>query len=76
MDRLYLTVRAGGSVYEEWRDNLVTLGKQVYIKSGGDTLYGTAESVARDGSLWLRQPDGRRSRIVAGDVTLRDKDEQ
>jgi len=51
---------------------LVTLGKKVYVKSG-ETLYeGIAESVARDGSLLLRHSDGNLTKIVAGDVTLRD----
>ena len=52
-------------------DNLVTLGRQVQV-TWGETVYeGVAESVARDGSLLLRQLDGSLTRIVAGDVTLR-----
>ena len=79
MENLYLDLSAGGSpsaslrtgLYEEWRDNLVTLGKQVRAASE-DTVYeGVAESVDRDGSLLLRRPDGSLTRIVAGDVTLR-----
>jgi len=72
IERLYLTLPAGGSVYEEWRDSLVTLGRRVTVHSG-ETLYeGIAESVAKDGSLSLRHSDGNLTRIVAGDVTLRD----
>lgn len=71
MERLYLTLQAGGSVYEEWRDNLVTLGKRVQVTSGEAEYQGIAESVARDGSLLLREPDGNLIKIVAGDVTLR-----
>ena len=69
IERLYL---AGGSIYEEWRDSLVTLGKRVQAKMGETTHEGIAESVARDGSLLLRHRDGSLTRIVAGDVTLRD----
>ncbi len=72
MDRLYLFLLAGGSIYEEWRDSLVTLGKRVTVSWGKTRYEGIAESVARDGSLLLRQADGRVSRVVAGDVTLRD----
>jgi len=72
VERLYLTLLAGGSIYEEWRDRLVTLGKRVHIKSGDTVCKGIAESVARDGSLLLRHSDGRLTRIVAGDATLRD----
>ncbi len=70
-ERLYLALPSGDSVYQEWRDRLVTLGKKVQVSSGGATYRGIAESVASDGSLLLRQPDGGLTRIVAGDVTLR-----
>ncbi len=69
IEKLYL---AGGSIYEEWRDNLVTLGKRVRATTGGAIYEGVAESVARDGSLLLRGFDGSPTRIVAGDVTLRE----
>ena len=71
-ERLYLTLPSGDSVYREWRDNLVTLGKKVQVRSGETIYKGTAESVASDGSLFLRQSDGSLIKIVAGDVTLRD----
>ncbi len=70
-ERLYLALSAGESVYQEWRNRLVTLGKKVQIKSSETTYKGIAESVASDGSLLLRQPDGSLIKIVAGDVTLR-----
>jgi BirA family biotin operon repressor/biotin-[acetyl-CoA-carboxylase] ligase len=69
-ERLYLALPAGESVYQEWRDNLATLGKRVRAKSGETTYEGVAESVASDGSLLLRQSDGSLTKIVAGDVTL------
>jgi len=72
IERLYLTLQAGTSIYEEWRDSLVTLGEQVRITSGETTQEGTAESVDRDGSLLLRHPDGTLTRILAGDVTLKE----
>ena len=72
IERLYLSLSQGGLVYEAWRDNLVTLGKKVRATTGGAVYEGVAESVAGDGSLLLRGPDGSLTRIVAGDVTLRD----
>jgi BirA family biotin operon repressor/biotin-[acetyl-CoA-carboxylase] ligase len=69
-ERLYLALPAGESVYREWRDNLVTLGKRVQVNSGKITYKGVAESVANDGSLLLRQSDDSQIKIVAGDVTL------
>ncbi len=71
-ERVYLALSAGGSIYEEWRDSLVTLGRRVRVKTGEAIYEATAESVARDGSLLLRGPDGNLTRIVSGDVTLRD----
>ena len=72
MEKLYRILLDGGSIYEEWRDGLVTLGERVRATTG-DTIYeGVAESAARDGSLLLRSPDGSLTRIVAGDVTLRE----
>ena len=72
MDSLYLSVVAGGSIYEPWRDNMITLGKQVRVTEGKTVSEGVAESVAPDGSLLLRGGDGKLTRIVAGDVTLRE----
>jgi len=72
VERLYLALQAGGPIYEEWRDSLVTLGRRVRVKSGKIVYEGVAESVARDGSLLLRHSNGNLSKIVAGDVTLCD----
>lgn len=72
IEKQYLTLRAGGSLYEEWRDNLVTLGQRVRVKSAESMYEGVAESVDRDGSLRLRGAHGQLTRIIAGDVTLRD----
>ncbi|MFC1987138.1 biotin--[acetyl-CoA-carboxylase] ligase [Chloroflexota bacterium] len=71
IERLYLALSTGGSIYEEWRDSLVTLGKRVHARTGETIYEGIAESVARDGSLLLRGADGNLIRIVDGDVTLR-----
>jgi BirA family biotin operon repressor/biotin-[acetyl-CoA-carboxylase] ligase len=72
IEGLYLALPSGDSVYQQWRDNLMTLGKRVQVSSDETTYEGIAESVASDGSLLLRQPDGNLTKIVAGDVTLRD----
>ncbi len=71
-DRLYQDLPSGEAIYQEWHARLVTLGRRVQVKSGADMLYGIAESVDKDGSLLLRHADGSSTRIVAGDVVLRD----
>lgn len=73
MEKLYLALPEGDSVFGEWRDRLVTLGKEVSVISGNDRRQGVAESVASDGSLLLRQTDGQLIKVVAGDVSLRPK---
>jgi len=71
-ERLYLLLPEGESIYEAWRDSLETLGKRVVVKSGGSVLEGIAESADESGALMLRRVDGSLTRVVAGDVTLRD----
>jgi BirA family biotin operon repressor/biotin-[acetyl-CoA-carboxylase] ligase len=87
MDKLYADLSAGGSpsteltlseanvlrtgLFEKWRDNLVTLGKKVRVTAVDAVYEGVAESVEKDGSLFIRRPDGSLTRVVAGDVTLR-----
>jgi BirA family biotin operon repressor/biotin-[acetyl-CoA-carboxylase] ligase len=70
-ERLYLALASGDSVFKQWRNRLVTLGQKVQVSSAEAIYKGIAESVASDGSLLLRQPDGNLLKIVAGDVTLR-----
>ena len=70
MEKLYLRLRNGESILAEWRDNLVTIGKQIHVRAGDDVFEGIAESVADDGSLMLRCTDGRLMKFTAGDVTL------
>jgi len=73
LERLYLILPRGKSIYETWRDRLVTLGKKVSARSGNQTIAGMAESVDESGALIIRPSNGRLTRVVAGDVTLRDK---
>lgn len=71
MDNLYSTITPGGPVFSEWRERLVTLGKEVRVTSAEGVIEGVAESVDTDGSLLVRSHDGSLNRVVAGDVTLR-----
>jgi BirA family biotin operon repressor/biotin-[acetyl-CoA-carboxylase] ligase len=67
-----LTSSDGDTVYQQWQQRLITLGSKVRASSatGETVLEGIAESVDRDGSLWLRLEDGSLTRVIAGDVTL------
>ncbi|MFC1937347.1 biotin--[acetyl-CoA-carboxylase] ligase [Chloroflexota bacterium] len=70
-EKLYLTL-PGQAVYQEWRDNLATLGKRVQVKWNKSEYEGIAESVDADGALLLRHADGTATKFIAGDVTLRE----
>jgi BirA family biotin operon repressor/biotin-[acetyl-CoA-carboxylase] ligase len=72
-ERLYLKLPDGKSIYEAWRDRLVTLGKKVRAESGSRSIEGIAESVDESGALMISEADGRLTKVVAGDVTLRGK---
>jgi BirA family biotin operon repressor/biotin-[acetyl-CoA-carboxylase] ligase len=73
LEKLYLGMLSGKSLFPEWRDNLGTIGKSVRIQSG-DTVYeGTAESVGEDGCLILRRDDGSLMKVTIGDVSLREQ---
>ncbi len=67
----YKSLRKGKSPHEEWAARLITLACQVQVTTPQEVLVGWAEGVDADGALILRTPDGRRKRILAGDVTLR-----
>jgi len=69
MERLYFSLIEGNSLFEEWRGNLITIGKSVHVDSGSTVFKGIAESVERDGSLLIRQQDGTLTRVLSGDVT-------
>jgi len=73
LENNYLGLKSGKSLYPAWRDNMVTIGKQVILSSGDEELEGFAESAVEDGSLFLRLPDKTLRRITIGDVSLREK---
>jgi BirA family biotin operon repressor/biotin-[acetyl-CoA-carboxylase] ligase len=72
-DNLYAVLPDAGPICKAWREKLVTLGKKVRAVSGVQTIEGVAESVDETGALFIRQSDGTLAKVIAGDVTLRDK---
>lgn len=71
MDNLYADLISGQSLFEKWRTCLVNLGQAVKVTTVDSVYEGVAESVERDGSLFVRCRDGELKRVVAGDVTLK-----
>ncbi len=65
--------RAGGVQARIWEPHLRTLGHRINAKAPGTSnppLGGVAEGTDRDGSLLVRDADGRLHRLLAGEVTL------
>jgi BirA family biotin operon repressor/biotin-[acetyl-CoA-carboxylase] ligase len=75
LERLYLGMLSGKSLFDDWSRNLSTIGKAVRVQSSEIILEGTAESVKEDGSLILRLDDNSVKRITIGDVSLREQKE-
>lgn len=71
VEKLYLKLKSGQSLLEEWQKNLITIGKHIHVRSGENIFEGIAESVAADGGLMLRCFDGKLMKFMAGDVTLK-----
>jgi len=70
-EALYEAAAAGSRApFEAWRGRLVTLGRDVVASGGGRELRGRAVDVTSDGALVIETPDGRRTTVEAGDVTL------
>ena len=61
----------GAPVLKAWRDRAKIEGKRVRVTSFGETLSGVAVDIDSDGAMILETKDGKRKRIVAGDVEYR-----
>lgn len=57
--------------YSRWNELSMILGRNVTIESGEETINGRAISIDRSGALILEDGNGRRRRIICGDVSLR-----
>lgn len=70
VERWYETfLREGGdAILEVWREKAGIQGRRVNITSFGERLIGVAVDVDSDGALILETEDGKRKRILAGDV--------
>ena len=70
LDRYYAQIKSGISLTSEWASRLETLGKLVQVRWRNKVIDGTAETVDDQGNLVVRQSDGSKVSVVAGEVTL------
>ncbi len=68
LDALYIQLNHGNSPVEEWEELLDTLGQRVRVTWQGEEYVGFADGVDTQGSLLLRQDDGRVRTLAAGDA--------
>ncbi len=73
VEKWYATfLKEGGApVLKAWRDRAKIKGMKIKVNSFGETLRGVAFDIDSDGALILETKDGKRKRIVAGDVEYR-----
>lgn len=70
----YLYLENGfGEIINLWRENSVTLGKEVEVISGTEKITGLAIDIDEEGCLLVKDREGKVNKIVAGDVSLRGK---
>jgi len=69
-ERLYINIKDGTAIHNEWRAHLDTLGKWIEVKCGNTIERGIAEDVTSNGNLVLRQANGNTAEILVGDVTV------
>jgi BirA family biotin operon repressor/biotin-[acetyl-CoA-carboxylase] ligase len=75
LERWYSTFLEEGSaaILKAWRDRAHIKGRQVKVTSFGETVVGIAIDVDSEGALILQTEDGKRKRVVAGDIEYKEK---
>ena len=68
LEPLYLALPDPEPVRAAWRARTVTLGRPVRVHTPAGPKEGTAVDLEADGSLVLKTPRGKRTRVSAGDV--------
>ncbi len=67
-----LSLLGDAATLDEWRRRAVTLGREVSIAGGRESVVGMALDIDNTGALLVRQADGSVVEVVAGDCTHRD----
>ena len=59
------------AVMEQYRKDCVTLGRQITVLQGNQSMSATAVGLDDDGGLLVRYGDGRCSTVATGEVSVR-----
>lgn len=73
-EELEALVEGGASsrarLLDRWRGMSSTLGREVRVEAGGESISGIARDIDDEGCLVLETPDGKTRRISSGDVAM------
>jgi len=69
MDKVLLSEKA--RLMAEYKDNCITLGKDVQVIRSDGVHPGKAVDLGDDGDLWVEFPDGRQELVSSGEVSVR-----
>jgi len=70
MEKIYVSIKKGASVVEEWRSLIDTIGKRVTIVSLSEKIHGYALGVDEEGNLLIRTDNGPVTAFSGGEVTM------
>lgn len=72
LEQLYMTVKQKGfaPILATWKEEAITLGKEVSVMGPDRTFQGIAEDIDAEGALLVRTAEGL-ERVLAGDVSIR-----
>lgn len=59
------------NIFQEWRQMTCTLNKDVKVIAQDETYFGRAIDIDAGGMLIVERKDGKRVKVVAGDVSIR-----
>ena len=69
MDSQLLTEKS--AIMQQYRQDCVTLGKEISILRGDDVFHAQALDIDEDGALIVRYQDGREDAVNSGEVSIR-----
>ena len=58
-------------IMETYKNNCITLGKEIQVIKGDEVRPGNACDLDEDGGLWVEFPDGSRETVSSGEVSVR-----
>lgn len=67
---LDIAIESFETIRTTWLNHAEGLGQTIAVRSGEDMIKGTFDTLAPDGALILRLPDGQKTQIRAGDLQI------